>query len=93
MNSRPPRRTVPTARIPKPCRSTCRYWEIPWLAYTYPWLDAAFQAVAVGQDAQAALAVAQARAERLISCAETSGGLADREQLRTCAREIDPEYP
>jgi hypothetical protein len=42
---------------------------------------------------EAALGVAQARAEQLISCAEASGGLADREQLRACARAIDPDYP
>jgi ABC-type glycerol-3-phosphate transport system substrate-binding protein len=54
-------------------------WEIPWLA-------AAFQAVVGGQDAQAALTDAQARAERLISCAGASGGSAGREQLRACAR-------
>lgn len=68
-------------------------WEIPWLAYTYPWLDAALEAVVAGQEAQAALAVAQTRAERLMACAESESASADRERLSECARQVDPDYP
>jgi len=68
-------------------------WEILWLAYTYPWLDAAFKAVVAGENAHAALATVQARAEQLMACAEAGGTPADRELLRECARQIDPNYP
>ncbi len=68
-------------------------WEIPWFAYTYPWLDAAFQATVAGQDARSALATAQVQAERLITCLETASSFADRERLRECARQVDPDYP
>lgn len=68
-------------------------WEIPWLAYTYPWLDAAFKAVVAGENAHAALATVQAQAEQLIACAEAGGTPADREVLRQCAHQIDPNYP
>ena len=68
-------------------------WEIPWLAYTYPWLDDAFKAVVAGQDAHAALATVQAQAEQLIACAEAGGTPADRERLGECARQVDPNYP
>ncbi len=55
--------------------------------------DEAFQAVLGGQDASAALAEAQRKAEALVECLQTAGDLDDRAQARVCARQIDPDYP
>ncbi|MDY7080335.1 MAG: extracellular solute-binding protein [Chloroflexota bacterium] len=68
-------------------------WEIPGLAYTYPWLDEAFQAAVAGDDAGHALAEAQRKAEAYVLCLERKNGFADHETLKTCAREVDPDYP
>jgi ABC-type glycerol-3-phosphate transport system substrate-binding protein len=68
-------------------------WESPWLAYTYPWLDAAFQAVVGGEDAAGALREAQDKAQALVACLEAVEGFSDHEQLRACARQVDPGYP
>jgi ABC-type glycerol-3-phosphate transport system substrate-binding protein len=51
--------------------------EVPWLAYTYPWLDTAYPAVVAGQDAATALATAQAQAEALIACVLAESDFAD----------------
>jgi multiple sugar transport system substrate-binding protein len=68
-------------------------WKIRWLAYAYPWLDEAFQATVRGADGTQALAAAQARAEALVACLEEKGDFSDNEQLRACARQVDPDYP
>lgn len=68
-------------------------FEIPWLAYTYPWLDEAFQATVAGDDVGWSLAKAQRKAEAYILCLEREEGFANAEILRTCAREVDPDYP
>jgi multiple sugar transport system substrate-binding protein len=68
-------------------------WESPWLAYAYPWLDAAFQAAVRGEDAGGALREAQDKAQALVACLETAEGFFDHEELRACAQQVDPEYP
>ncbi len=68
-------------------------WDITWLAYSYPWLDEAFQATVNGKDPAAALVEAQARATALFKCLDAAGNIDDREQAKLCAKEIDPEYP
>jgi ABC-type glycerol-3-phosphate transport system substrate-binding protein len=68
-------------------------WKIRWLAYAYPWLDEAFQATVRGANGAQALATAQAKAEELVACLEETGGFSDNEQLRACARQVDPDYP
>ena len=68
-------------------------WQVPWLGYAYPWLDAAFQAAVDGADAEWALGQAQAKAEALVACLKATDGFSDRDQLLTCAREVDPDYP
>jgi ABC-type glycerol-3-phosphate transport system substrate-binding protein len=67
--------------------------ENSWLAYAYPWLDEAFQAAVAGDDAGRALAEAQRKAEAYVLCLERGDGLANAGVLRTCAREVDPDYP
>jgi multiple sugar transport system substrate-binding protein len=68
-------------------------WESPWLAYTYPWLDEAFQATVAGENAKQALNEAQRRAEAYVQCLERGEGFTDPETMRNCAVEADPGYP
>ncbi len=68
-------------------------WEIPGFAYTYPWLEEAYRATVDGEDAGRALADAQRKAEAYIQCLERENGFDDLELLKTCAREVDPDYP
>ena len=67
--------------------------EIRWLAYAYPWLAEAFQAAVSGKDAGRALSEAQAKAEAFVACLEAAEGFSDSNQLRACARQVDPDYP
>jgi multiple sugar transport system substrate-binding protein len=66
---------------------------MPWLAYSYPWLDGAFQSTVDGQDPAVALTAAQEKAEKLIGCLKAGGNMEDRQQALVCARQVDPEYP
>jgi ABC-type glycerol-3-phosphate transport system substrate-binding protein len=68
-------------------------WDIPWLGYAYPWLDEAFQAVLTGDGPERALAGAQHKAETYVRCLEREGSFVDRDVLRACAGEADPDYP
>jgi ABC-type glycerol-3-phosphate transport system substrate-binding protein len=68
-------------------------WEHAWLAYTYPWLDEAFQATVAGEDAGQALAEAQRKVTAYLDCVERVEGFEDREVMVDCARETDPGYP
>jgi multiple sugar transport system substrate-binding protein len=68
-------------------------WDPHWMAYTYPWLDEAFQAVVAGGDAAQALAKAQQKAEKYVGCLEDTDGSDSNEALPVCAREVDPDYP
>jgi ABC-type glycerol-3-phosphate transport system substrate-binding protein len=68
-------------------------WDIPWLGYAYPWLDEAFQAVLAGDGSERALAGAQHKAEAYVQCLEREGSFVDRDVLKACAGEVDPDYP
>jgi multiple sugar transport system substrate-binding protein len=68
-------------------------WKIRWLAYAYPWLDEAFQVVLAGGNTKPALAEAQRKAETYLLCLEREDGFANPDVLKTCAQEVDPDYP
>jgi ABC-type glycerol-3-phosphate transport system substrate-binding protein len=68
-------------------------WDVPWLGYAYPWLDEAFQAVLAGDGPERALAGAQHKAEAYVQCLEREGSFVDRDVLKACAGEVDPDYP
>ena len=68
-------------------------WKIRWLAYAYPWLEEAFQVVLAGGNTKPALAEAQRQAETYLLCLEREDGFADPDVLKTCAQEVDPDYP
>jgi hypothetical protein len=68
-------------------------WEAPWLAYTYPWLDEAFQATVAGEDGGRALSAAQRKTEAYVHCLERGEGFTDPETTKSCATETDRGYP
>lgn len=68
-------------------------WEAPWLAYTYPWLNEAFQATVAGEDARRALSAAQRKAEAYVQCLERGENFTDPETTKSCATEVDRGYP
>lgn len=64
-----------------------------WLVPTYYWLQQAFGQALQGQDVAQALAEAQRKAEAHVLCLEREDDFTNAEILRTCAREVDPDYP
>jgi uncharacterized protein (DUF1810 family) len=68
-------------------------FRLRWMGYVYPWLDEAFQATLAGQEAESALREAQAQVEELWACIEAVEGLINNETWRTCALQVDDDYP